>query len=612
MKTYFRLLNFAKPLEKFAIPYVILTLLSIVFGLLNFTLLIPIFSLLFTEQAAADVPQVLSKPEFSISFNYVKNLFYYYFYSLSTNNKLLALQFVCGIIFFSVLLANLFRYLSQIVIEDLRLHILLNLRKTVFNRVMDLHMGFFSNERKGEIMSKISTDVQVVQGSVTSTLLVFFREPVTIIVYFFALFKISVGLTIFTIFYIPVCGLVISVIIRKLKAVSGAAQASLGMMLSILDESLTNLRVVKAFNAIKFVQDKFHRENVNFSKISRGMVKKNELASPTSELLGVTVVVGILLYGGSMVLAGDNSLKPEEFVAYVAIFSQVMRPAKAITTSFAMLHYGIVAGERVLGLIDTKSPINNKPGAIHLKNFESEIEFRDVTFSYGHKEVLNNISFKIPKGKTIALVGPSGGGKSTISDLIPRFYDPQKGAIFIDGKDIRDCTVESVRSLMGIVNQESLLFNDTIFNNIAFGKPDATREEVVHAAMVANAHNFIMQAEHGYDSIIGDRGVKLSGGQKQRLSIARAVLKNPPILILDEATSALDTESEKLVQEALLNLMKNRTSLVIAHRLSTIQNADQILVVEDGHIVEKGSHQELILQEDGVYNKLTMMQALSA
>jgi subfamily B ATP-binding cassette protein MsbA len=317
-----------------------------------------------------------------------------------------------------------------------------------------------------------------------------------------------------------------------------------------------------------------------------------------------------LLYGGIIVLRGDNSLKAGEFIAYIAIFSQVLRPAKLITSSFSALVGGIIAGERVLELINTKNELVNKPDALVIDTFKNEIEFKEVCFSYQQNLVLNNISFKIPKGKTIALIGPSGGGKSTISDLIPRFYDPQSGQILFDGIDIKDCTMESLREQMGIVNQESLLFNDTIFNNIAFGKPNATHEEVVHAAKVANAHNFIMESENGYESSIGDRGVKLSGGQKQRLNIARAVLKNPPVLILDEATSALDTESEKLVQEALFRLMENRTTLVIAHRLSTIQNADEILVVDKGQLVERGTHNELIANEKSVYYKLNSMQTL--
>jgi subfamily B ATP-binding cassette protein MsbA len=609
MKIYFRLLSFAKPIQKFAIPYIIFTLFHIIFGLVNFTILIPIFNLLFDVQHEEKLNLITSLPDFSFSIEYFTNTFYYLMHvSVVNYGKMGALYFVSAILFGSVFLSNFFRYLSQIVLEDLRIHTLLNLRKTVFNRVIELHLGFFSNERKGDIMSKISNDVQTVQASITSSLVTFFKEPMTIIIYFIALFKLSVPLTIFTIFFIPVTGLIIAAIVKRLKVIVNDASVSMGVMLSILDESLTALRVVKAFNATTYVQNKFQRENQNFSNINRKMVKKNELASPVSELLGVTVVVGILIYGGKIVLSNQSDLNPGEFIAYIAIFSQVLRPAKSITSSFSSLMNGIVSGERVLKLIDTKNQIVNKPDAQKITTFQNEIEFKNISFSYDENLVLSDISFKIQKGKTIALVGPSGGGKSTISDLIPRFYDPIQGQILIDGIDIRDCTMESLRAQMGIVNQESLLFNDTIFSNIAFGIENATKEQVIHAAKVANAHNFIIETKDGYDTIIGDRGTKLSGGQKQRLNIARAVLRNPPILILDEATSALDTESEKLVQEALFRLMENRTTLVIAHRLSTIQNADEILVIEKGRVVEKGTHNELIKNQNGVYFKLNSTQ----
>jgi len=612
MKVYFRILTFAKPLEKFAIPYVILTLLSILFGLINFTILIPVVDLLFSTNNQDKVKIVTSMPGFSFSVKYFTDTFYYCMHlSVLHYGKIGALIFVSIILFTSVMLTNVFRYFSQIILEDLRIHTLLNLRKTVFNRVMELHLGFFSNEKKGDIMSKISADVQTVQSAITNTLITFFKEPMTIIIYFVVLFRLSVPLTLFTIFFIPITGVIIALIVKKLREVATDAANSMSSMLSILDESLTALRVVKAFNATSYVQNKFHNENVKFSIVNRKMVKKNELAAPVSEILGVLVVVGILLYGGVIVLRGDDSLKAGEFIAYIAIFSQVLRPAKLITSSFSALVGGIISGERVLALIDTENALTNKPDAVVIHEFHNEIAFRNVSFSYEQKLILNDISFKIPKGKTVALIGPSGGGKSTISDLIPRFYDPQGGQILFDGVDLRDCTMESLREQMGIVNQESLLFNDTIFNNISFGKPNATREEVIHAAKVANAHNFIMGTENGYESSIGDRGVKLSGGQKQRLNIARAVLKNPPVLILDEATSALDTESEKLVQEALFRLMENRTTLVIAHRLSTIQNADEILVVDKGQLVERGTHEALISDESSVYFKLSSMQTLS-
>lgn len=610
MKIYFRLLSFAKPLEKFAIPYFILSILATFFGLLNFTLLIPLLNILF-EQKTSNMTIPTSLPEFKFSGEYMVKLFYYGFnQTILTYGKMGALYFVCGVILISVFLSNLFNYLSARVMENLRVHTLLNLRRAVFNKVMSLDMSFFSNQRKGDIMNTITGDVGVIQGSITGTLLVFFKDPITLIGYFVVLFMYSFKLTFFTMLIIPLSGLIISRIVKNLRQSASESQQSLGHMLSHLDESLTGLRIVKAFNAVKYTQDKFHQENIRYTNIIRSISRRQELAQPTSEFLGVAVVAGIVLYGGALVLSNSVELSASTFVAYIIIFSQVLRPAKSITNSFGAIQSGIASGERVLKLLDTEPGIKDRPDAVALKSFQKELEFRNVSFAYEKKTILKNISFKIPLGKTIALVGPSGGGKSTISDLIPRFYDPQEGSILIDGMDIRDCTQESVRNLMGIVNQEAILFNDTIFNNIAFGKPEATMEEVMQAAKVANAHEFIMSSEKGYHTFIGDRGVKLSGGQKQRISIARAVLKNPPLLLLDEATSALDTESEKLVQDALNNLMKNRTTLVIAHRLSTIQNADNIIVIQNGEIIEQGQHADLVVTQGGMYNRLTNMQSL--
>ncbi|HSJ67583.1 MAG TPA: ABC transporter ATP-binding protein, partial [Anditalea sp.] len=379
---------------------------------------------------------------------------------------------------------------------------------------------------------------------------------------------------------------------------------------SYLDEALSGIKIIKAFNATETIKNKFHHENERYSELNKKMVKRQQLGSPVSEFLGVSMVALIVLYGGSLIIDNQSQLSPSEFIAYIAIFSQVMRPAKAITESFSTVHSGIAAGERVLQLIDEQPEIVDAPGAKVLPMFEKEIRLSSVNFSYPGREVLKNIDIIIPKGKTVALVGPSGGGKSTLMDLIPRFIEPQEGTITVDGHDITKVTMESLRKHIGVVNQESILFNDTIRNNIAFGNPDASMEEIIEAAKIANAHDFILQTEYGYDTNIGDRGMKLSGGQKQRLCIARAVLKNPPIMLLDEATSALDTESEKLVQDALNKLMQNRTSLVIAHRLSTIQNADMIIVLEDGKIIEKGTHQDLLVNE-GIYRKLVDMQQFS-
>ena len=607
MKTYFRLLSFAKPIEKFAIPYIIYTLLYVIFSTLVLTLLGPLMNTLFLtdpHQATQSTAQMVAQPSI---FNLSGWFKYYFHFYISHYGAWGALKFVCGVIIVAVFLGNFFRYLSQRTMENLRVHTLLNLRKTVFNNVMDLHIGYFSNERKGDIISKVASDVQVVQFSVTATLQVIFKEPLQLIAFLVALFVISPSLTLYSLLIIPVSAFIISRIVKRLKSQATSAQQTYGTMISYLDEALSGVKIIKAFNATNFIKRRFDGENRRYSKIMRSMAKRQQLASPVSEALSVTMISLIVLYGGYLILNHRSALNAGQFIAYIAIFSQLMRPAKAISDSFSNIHSGIAAGERVLALIDEKPMINDAPGATAIKEFNEGIHFENVSFSYPGREVLKNINLTVPKGKTVALVGPSGGGKSTLMDMIPRFIEPQSGRISIDCHDINTVTSISLRSLMGIVNQESILFNDTIFSNIAFGKTDATIEQVEAAARIANAHNFIMETEDGYQTNIGDRGTKLSGGQRQRICIARAVLNNPPIMLLDEATSALDTESEKLVQDALNNLMKNRTSLIIAHRLSTIQNADNIIVLENGVIVEEGNHQELI-KNNGLYRRLIDMQ----
>jgi subfamily B ATP-binding cassette protein MsbA len=609
MKTYFRLLSFAKPIEKFAIPYIVFTIFSIIFSTLNLALLAPLLQTLFSAKdvtcKAAAVVQ--TKPGV---FDVMGEFKYYMQYIIDHYGAWGAMQYVCAAIVVSALLSNLFRYLSQRTMENLRVHTLLNFRRAVFNNVMNLHLAYFSNERKGNIISKIASDVQVVQFSVTSTLQVVFKEPLTLLVYMFWLFDMSARLTLFSLLVIPISAFVISRIVKKLKAQAIASQESYGNMISYLDEALSGIKIIKAFNATTFIKNRFNSENVKYSSIIRSMARRQQLASPASEFFGIVMVAGIVLYGGYLVLNNTSPLSPEVFITYVAIFSQVMRPAKAISDSFSNIHQGIAAGERVLELIDEKPGIVDAADAKTITGFDEAIEFKNVSFAYGEKEVLENISIRVPKGKNIALVGPSGGGKSTLMDLIPRFMEPKSGEILIDGKNIQSVTTDSLRAQFGIVNQESILFNDSIFNNIAFGKTDATKEQVEAAAKIANAHNFILETEKGYDTNIGDRGTKLSGGQRQRICIARAVLNNPPIMLLDEATSALDTESEKLVQDALNNLMKNRTSLIIAHRLSTIQNADMIIVLENGKVVQEGTHQQLLAKE-GLYKKLINMQTFN-
>ena len=610
MKTYFRLLSFAKPIEKFAIPYIIYTILYVLFSSMVFPLLIPLLNTLFiNNNCAQTAAAAVARPSGILD---VTGWFKYYMnYFITTHGPWGALKYVCSIIIVTMVIGNLFRYLSARTMENLRLHTLLNLRRRVFNNVMDMHMGFFSNQRKGDIISKIASDVQVVQFSVTATLQVIFKEPVQMIVFLVFLFKLSISLTLWSLLVVPVAGLIIGKIVKKLKSQATAAQQTYGTMISYLDEALSGVKIVKAFNATGYIKQRFDQENVRYSKILRSMAKRQQSASPVSETLSVVMIACIVLYGGYLILNGRSDLTGAQFVAYIAIFSQLMRPAKAISDSFSNIHSGIAAGERVLALIDEQPAIVDAPNAVAVSGFTQSLEFKNVSFAYQEREVLSGVDLVVPKGKAVALVGPSGGGKSTLMDLIPRFIEPQSGEILFDGKNIQGLKTDSLRAQMGIVNQESILFNDSIFNNIAFGKTGVSREDVEAAARIANAHNFILETENGYDTNIGDRGTKLSGGQRQRICIARAVLNNPPIMLLDEATSALDTESEKLVQEALNNLMKNRTSLIIAHRLSTIQNADMIIVLENGKIVERGTHPELI-NANGLYRKLIDMQTFNA
>jgi subfamily B ATP-binding cassette protein MsbA len=608
MKTYFRLLSFAKPIEKFAIPYILFTLLYVLFSSMVYPLLIPLMNTLFiTDTCKTAATEVVQQPGFLDITGWFK---YYMSSFIQSQGQWGALKFICVVIIITMVLGNLFRYLGARTMENLRLHTLLNLRKSVFNNVMDMHLGYFNNQRKGDIISKIASDVQVVQFSVTATLQVIFKDPFQMIVFLVLLFKISVSLTLGSLLVVPVSAFIISKIVKKLKAQAVSAQQTYGNMISYLDESLQGIRIIKAFNATDFIKKRFNDENAKYSKILRSMAKRQQSASPVSETLAIIMISCIVLYGGYLILNKRSDLSGGQFIAYIAIFSQLMRPAKSISDSFSNIHSGIAAGERVLALIDEKPAIKDAPDAKTLTGFNESIEFKNVSFAYGDRQILDNINLTIPKGKTVALVGPSGGGKSTLMDLVPHFMEPQSGEILIDGQNINRFTAQSLRALLGVVNQESILFNDSIFNNIAFGKPNVTLEQVKDAARIANAHNFIIETEKGYETNIGDRGTKLSGGQRQRICIARAVLNNPPILLLDEATSALDTESEKLVQDALNNLMKNRTSLIIAHRLSTIQNADIIIVLENGVIVEQGIHPQLI-ENNGLYRRLIDMQTFA-
>lgn len=588
-------------------PFVLTSLLASIFGVLNFTLLIPLLNVLFDQVDAQQVSKMMNPTS---DFSLISQFNYYFAKALSQFGKQGALQFVCAILAVSIFLSNTFKYLSIRLLERFKSNMVANLRQEVFDNSINLHLGFFSNERKGNLISRIVTDVQEVENSIANTFSAATKEVFLFIAYIYSLFSISWNLTLFALLVIPISGIFISTLVKRMRRDAGEGQQRLSNLISLMDEAFGGMRVVKGFVAENYITEKFRTENQGYRKAIFSLAARREMSSPFSEIMGVLVVVGILLYGGSLILSNQSSLTASEFITYIAIFSQVMRPAKDISNAFSSAQRGLASGERILQLIDSKPLVKDTTNPIQLKSFNENIKVSNVNFTYeGDVEVLKNIDFTLQKGKTIALVGSSGGGKSTIADLIPRFYDPNSGQITIDGTDIKDVSQRSLRKLMGIVTQEAVLFNDTIFNNIAFGE-NVSLDDVMAAAKIANAHDFIMQQASDYQTVIGDRGTKLSGGQRQRLSIARAILQNPPILILDEATSALDTESEKLVQEALTNLMKNRTTLVIAHRLSTIQSADQILVIHQGQIIERGSHEELLKIEDGFYKKLSTMQTL--
>jgi subfamily B ATP-binding cassette protein MsbA len=583
--------------------YFFLNLLSAFFSLISLTLLAPFLALIFGLQDGKG----LIGSRFSIGD--ITDSFYDYLSGLTATDtgKIKALGIICVILITAILLKNVFLYLSLYVLAPIRNRIINDMRSDMFSKILQLPVGFFSDQRKGDIMSKLTNDLQDVEFSTISFLETFLREPVVIILYLWAMIRLSPELSLFLLIFLPVAGLIIGRIGRSLKKVSTKVQEKLGDILSTIEETLGGIRVVKAFNAEHTQQEKFERENERLYQIKNKANRRRDLASPVSETLGVLAVCCVLFYGGRLVLNKDFSLNATDFLTYIAIFTQIINPLKSFSSASYNIQKGAASIERIQKLIQTEETIRESPHPIPLKSFESAIEFRDAGFAYQDVPVLKQINLHIPKGSTVALVGSSGAGKSTLADLIPRFHDVSSGQLLIDGHNIQDFAIKDLRNLMGIVTQEPILFNDTIAANIALGNPSATPEQIEQAARIANAHNFIMQKENGYQTNVGERGSKLSGGERQRLTIARAVLKNPPILILDEATSSLDTESERLVQDAINNLMKDRTSVVIAHRLSTVRHADEIIVLQKGQVVERGCHEDLIARE-GFYKRLVEMQ----
>jgi subfamily B ATP-binding cassette protein MsbA len=604
MKIFFRILRYAPRLNYRLTQFFIFAVLGVVFNAVYLGLIQPLIDILFNAATIKAVPY----PEFSLSPDFIKSYFQYHYMNVFIEyGNLNALLFICILIVVFLFLSNLFKYLERLTASKVKVDVVKNMRMEIFSKVSLMHIGFFNDQRKGDLISRFTNDVSEAEGAVVNGLKSVFKEPITLIVFMAILFSISVKLTLFTLIVLPVTGGIISSIVRRLKKKAKLSQETLGRIVNILDETFSGMRVINAFNARNFLLKKIDRETSFHKKVNLSISKKNELASPISEFLGVLVVAGILYYGGHLVLGGNQEMKPSVFLLFLTIYASMIQPAKNFSNGITSLQKGTMSARRIFALTDLEPAIKNKPGAISLPGFSDSIEFENVSFAYDKDHVLQDINLRIEKGKTIALVGPSGGGKSTLADLIPRFYDPSAGVVRLDGIPLPDYELESLRGVMGVVTQESILFNDTIFNNIAFGMEEMQEAEVIQAAKIANAHDFIMQTEEGYQTTIGERGSKLSGGQRQRISIARAVLKNPPILILDEATSALDSESERLVQDALNNLMQNRTSIVIAHRLSTIQHADQIIVVQDGRIIERGRHEELI-GKSGLYRKLSEIQ----
>ncbi len=609
MNYFKKILSFAKPYSKYAWLNILFNILYAIFNVLSVITFIPVLGILFGREE-----KVLTKPNFSgIAglYDYVINsLNYYVSNMMESGGAEKALLFISIVSFAMFFFKNLFRYLALYVLAFLRNGVVKDVRNNLYHKIIELPISYFSEKKKGDTIARMTSDVQEIEVSFLNSLEAIVREPLTIVFTLISMFAISAKLTLFAFILLPVSGILISSISKKLRATSLLAQQETGNFLSFIEETLTGSKVIKSFTAENKMERKFQESTNRFYRLMNSVLHRNNLASPMSEFLGSATIIAILWFGGRIVLSGDNEMQPQEFLGFIGLFYLILNPSKAISKAIFSIQKGNASAERIMSVLETENIITDKPNALDKTSFDKEIEIKNISFKYKDEYVLKDFSLKVPKGKSVALVGQSGSGKSTLANLLPRFYDVNAGEILIDGVNIKDIKKESLRELMGLVTQESILFHDTVKNNITLGVDHASDEEIIEAAKIANAHEFIKDLPQQYDTNIGDSGGTLSGGQRQRLSIARAVLKNPPIMILDEATSALDTESEQLVQKALEKMMENRTSIVIAHRLSTIQKADKIIVIQKGKIVEQGTHEELLDQKN-VYHKLVTMQSVS-
>lgn len=602
MKRYARIFGYLKIYKGKIVQYFICVLLSVVFSIVSVGMLMPFLDLIFKSNSIGLGIEKTKNPVIGFIRDMLTGII-----NSGDNGKTKALGIICLLILASILLKNVFLFFSMYILNPIKNRIGNSIRFDIYNKILQLPIGYFTEKRKGDIMSRTTNDLAEVETSVVGTLEGWIRDPLTIVIVLFSLFMLSYQLTLFLLVMLPVAGFIIGRITRSLKKQSHEVAVKYGESVSVLDETLGGLRVIKAFNAEYILRNKFFSINESLLASKNFIGYRRDLASPLSETMGVAIFCGILYFGGALILKNELALEPSTFITYLALFYNIINPAKTLSTSFSNMQKGYAAISRIEEILNAPVTVNENPGGLAIESFTNKIEFRNISFAYDEVQILKNINLIIEKGKTIALVGSSGAGKSTLADLVPRFHDVTAGEILIDGKNIKDYSLQSLRKLISIVTQEPILFNDSIAGNISLGMPDADREQIESAAKVANAYHFIMQKENGFDSNIGDRGSKLSGGERQRLTIARAVLKNPPILILDEATSSLDTESERLVQDAINNMMQNRTSIVIAHRLSTVRHADEIIVLQKGEIAERGTHDELLAKQ-GFYKRLVDMQ----